>query len=97
MSVPLFWNAEGLPVGKHFVRRFGDEARLFRLAAQLEAAALGCSLSSNFLVTVILVAVALLASGKLPVCSSSARNHRMFQMQLATSYNWTLSAADFLT
>lgn len=38
MSVPLFWNAEGLPIGTHFVGRFGDEATLFRLAAQLEAA-----------------------------------------------------------
>jgi amidase len=38
MSVPLFWNAEGLPVGTHFVCCFGDEATLFRLAAQLEAA-----------------------------------------------------------
>jgi amidase len=38
MSVPLFWNDEGLPVGSHFVGRFGDEATLFRLAAQLEAA-----------------------------------------------------------
>jgi len=37
MSVPLFWNADGLPVGTHFVGRFGDEATLFRLAAQLEA------------------------------------------------------------
>ena len=38
MSVPLFWNAVGLPIGIHFVARFGDEATLFRLAAQLEAA-----------------------------------------------------------
>jgi len=38
MSLPLFWNGEGLPVGTHFVGRFGDEATLFRLAAQLEAA-----------------------------------------------------------
>jgi len=38
MSVPLFWNAETLPVGAHFMGRFGDEATLFRLAAQLEKA-----------------------------------------------------------
>lgn len=38
MSVPLFWNADGLPIGTHFVARFGDEATLFRLASQLEAA-----------------------------------------------------------
>ena len=38
MSVPLYWNAEDLPIGTHFVGRFGDEATLFRLAAQLEAA-----------------------------------------------------------
>jgi amidase len=38
MSVPLFWNQDGLPIGTHFVGRFGDEALLFRLAAQLETA-----------------------------------------------------------
>jgi amidase len=38
MSVPLFWNSAGLPVGTHFIGRFGDEATLFRLAAQLESA-----------------------------------------------------------
>jgi amidase len=38
MSIPLFWNDAGLPVGTHFIARYGDEATLFRLAAQLEAA-----------------------------------------------------------
>jgi amidase len=38
MSVPLFWNDAGLPVGTHFAGRFGDEATLLRLASQLEAA-----------------------------------------------------------
>ena len=38
MSVPLAWNAAGLPIGMHFAARWGDEATLFRLAAQLEAA-----------------------------------------------------------
>ena len=36
MSVPLHWTEEGLPCGVHFMARFGDEATLFRLAAQLE-------------------------------------------------------------
>lgn len=38
MSVPLCWSAAGLPIGVHFVGRFGDEATLFRLAGQLERA-----------------------------------------------------------
>jgi amidase len=38
MSVPLFWNNQGLPIGTMFTGRFGDEATLLRLAAQLEAA-----------------------------------------------------------
>ena len=38
VSLPLHWSAEGLPVGMMFGARFGDEATLFRLAAQLEQA-----------------------------------------------------------
>jgi Asp-tRNA(Asn)/Glu-tRNA(Gln) amidotransferase A subunit family amidase len=38
MSVPLSWNGDGLPIGVHFVGRYGDEAGLFRLAGQLEQA-----------------------------------------------------------
>ena len=38
MSVPLFWNGPGLPIGCHFLGRFGDEATLLRLAGQLERA-----------------------------------------------------------
>ena len=37
-SVPLYWNEAGLPVGTQFVAPYADEATLFRLAAQLEAA-----------------------------------------------------------
>jgi amidase len=38
MSVPLYWTADQLPCGLHFMGRYGDEATLFRLAAQLEKA-----------------------------------------------------------
>jgi amidase len=38
MSVPLHWNAAGLPIGIQIAGRMGDEATLFRLAAQLEQA-----------------------------------------------------------
>ncbi|HSQ70897.1 MAG TPA: amidase [Rubrivivax sp.] len=35
MSVPLHWNDAGLPIGMQFVARFGADALLLRLAAQL--------------------------------------------------------------
>ncbi len=38
MSMPLDWNADGLPIGTLFTARHGDEATLFRLARQLELA-----------------------------------------------------------
>ncbi len=38
MSVPLWWNTSGLPIGVHFLGRYGDEATLFRLASQIESA-----------------------------------------------------------
>lgn len=38
MSIPLFWNKENIPIGVQFACRFGEEATLFRLAAQLEQA-----------------------------------------------------------
>jgi amidase len=38
MSVPLYWNKDNVPIGVQFAGRFGDEAMLFRLAAQLEQA-----------------------------------------------------------
>jgi Asp-tRNA(Asn)/Glu-tRNA(Gln) amidotransferase A subunit family amidase len=39
MSVPLAWTEDGLPIGMHFVGRFGAEEMLFSLAAELERAA----------------------------------------------------------
>lgn len=39
MSVPLAMSAQGLPIGAMFTARYGDEASLFALAAQLERAA----------------------------------------------------------
>ncbi|MFG6147134.1 amidase [Halobacillus sp. B23F22_1] len=38
MSVPLYWGDHHLPIGSHFMGRFGDEATLFQLAGQLERA-----------------------------------------------------------
>jgi amidase/6-aminohexanoate-cyclic-dimer hydrolase len=38
MSVPLHQNADGLPIGTHFMARAGDEALLLQLATQLEQA-----------------------------------------------------------
>ncbi|MFO6448624.1 amidase [Erythrobacter sp. NE805] len=38
MSVPLHWNAEGLPIGIQFIGRLGEEAVLLSLAAELEQA-----------------------------------------------------------
>lgn len=39
MSLPLHWNAAGLPIGVHIAGRFGADETLIALAAQLEAAA----------------------------------------------------------
>lgn len=38
MSMPLHWTDAGLPIGSQFAARYGDEATLFRLAGQIEAA-----------------------------------------------------------
>jgi amidase len=37
-SMPIHWNEEGLPIGVQFVSKFGDEAILFQLGAQMEKA-----------------------------------------------------------
>ena len=38
ISLPLHWNAQGLPIGTQLIGRFGEEAVLLQLAMQLEAA-----------------------------------------------------------
>ena len=38
ISLPLHWSAAGVPIGVQIAGRFGDEATLLRLAAQLEEA-----------------------------------------------------------
>jgi amidase len=38
MSMPLYWNNRGLPIGSQFIGRYGDEATLIRLASQIEIA-----------------------------------------------------------
>ncbi|MEM1118869.1 MAG: amidase [Bacteroidota bacterium] len=35
-SVPVYWNADGLPIGVQIVTKFGDEGTLFQLAGQME-------------------------------------------------------------
>ena len=38
ISLPLAWNGDDLPIGIHFLGRYGDEATLLRLSGQLEEA-----------------------------------------------------------
>jgi amidase len=38
LSIPLYWNSEGLPIGTHLAGHLGDEETLFSLSAQLERA-----------------------------------------------------------
>ncbi|MBT4890319.1 MAG: amidase [Rhodospirillales bacterium] len=38
ISLPMHWTPDNLPVGAHFTGRYGDEATLLQLAAQLETA-----------------------------------------------------------
>jgi Asp-tRNA(Asn)/Glu-tRNA(Gln) amidotransferase A subunit family amidase len=37
ISLPLYWNSAGLPIGAHFIAPLGGEGLLYRLAGQLEA------------------------------------------------------------
>lgn len=36
MSIPLYWNSKNIPIGSHFMGKFGDESTLFNIAGQLE-------------------------------------------------------------
>jgi len=36
--LPLHWNADGMPIGLHFLAEYGREDLLLRLASQLEQA-----------------------------------------------------------
>jgi amidase len=38
MSLPMHWNSDGLPIGVMLATRYGDEATLFAVAADIEAA-----------------------------------------------------------
>jgi amidase len=38
ISLPLYWNADKLPIGVQLLGRYGDEATLIQLAGQLEQA-----------------------------------------------------------
>jgi amidase len=37
-SIPLFWSKNNMPIGSQFFARFGKDATLLQLAAQLEEA-----------------------------------------------------------
>jgi amidase len=50
MSLPLFWNSQGLPIGSCFHGRFGGEETLFELAGQLERSVSPFSVPSRTLV-----------------------------------------------
>jgi amidase len=39
ISLPLYWNKAGLPIGVHFTAPYGDEVTLLKLAAEIEKAA----------------------------------------------------------